>query len=164
MGITFNADEVLKIAEQIERNGARFYRRAVEGNVDEKSKLVLLEMASMEDCHEKTFADMRKGLSMQEIESAIMDPENVVPLYLQAIADGRVFDISSDPTSLLTGQESTAEVFQIAIRLETESIVFYLGIKDMVPEALGKDKVQDIIAEEQKHVVILSNALASLQE
>ena len=30
MGLDFNADEVFEIAEQIERNGAEFYRTAAE--------------------------------------------------------------------------------------------------------------------------------------
>ena len=30
MGIDFNADEVFEIAEQIERNGAKFYRNVAE--------------------------------------------------------------------------------------------------------------------------------------
>ena len=30
MSIVFNADEILEMAEQIERNGAKFYRRASE--------------------------------------------------------------------------------------------------------------------------------------
>jgi hypothetical protein len=30
MSFEFNADEILEMAEQIERNGARFYRKAAE--------------------------------------------------------------------------------------------------------------------------------------
>jgi rubrerythrin len=47
----------------------------------------------------------------------------------------------------------------LAVELEKQAILFYLGIKDMVPERLGKDMVERIIKEEQSHVVMLSNRL-----
>jgi len=42
MSIDFNADEVFEIAEQIERNGAKFYRTVSESvaNADKKKILV----------------------------------------------------------------------------------------------------------------------------
>ena len=48
-----------------------------------------------------------------------------------------------------------------AIDLEKESIVFYQGMKEFVPESLGKNKINDIIKEEMKHIRILSNKLVS---
>ena len=59
MGIEFNADEIFEIAEQIERNGAGFYRRAAEAVEDSQKRRILLDLASREDEHEKTFAAMR---------------------------------------------------------------------------------------------------------
>ena len=38
MSIGFNADDILSIAEQIERNGARFYRAAAELPCDPETK------------------------------------------------------------------------------------------------------------------------------
>ena len=35
MGITFNANEVFEMAEEIERNGAKFYRQAAEKASDD---------------------------------------------------------------------------------------------------------------------------------
>lgn len=83
-------------------------------------------------------------------------------LYLQAMADGYVFDIRSDPSELLTGKETLADILRTAIGLEKDSIVFYLGIRDMVPERLGRDKVNDIIKQEMSHITILSKKLSSL--
>ena len=38
MSYDFNADEIFEIAEQIERNGAKFYRTAAESVADEDKK------------------------------------------------------------------------------------------------------------------------------
>ena len=62
MSITFNFDEVFEIAEQIERDGARFYRSAADKFSDSTARDKLLELAAMEDKHEKTFAAIRSEL------------------------------------------------------------------------------------------------------
>ena len=46
MGIQFNADEIFEIAERIEQNGARFYRKAAGNTADDKSKKMLEQLAS----------------------------------------------------------------------------------------------------------------------
>ena len=52
----FNADDIFEIAEQLERNGATFYRTAAGAVTDADAKGFLLKLAEMEDAHEKTFA------------------------------------------------------------------------------------------------------------
>ena len=66
MGITFNADEIFEMAEQIERNGAKFYREAAEKSSDADIKKMLQDLAAMEDGHQLTFSQMRKELSPDE--------------------------------------------------------------------------------------------------
>lgn len=83
-------------------------------------------------------------------------------MYLKVMADGYVFDVRTEPADLLTGQETAAEILRTAIGLEKDSIVFYLGIKEMVPARLGKEKIDHIIKEEMSHITGLSNKLASL--
>ena len=159
MSITFNADEIFEMAEEIERNGANFYKRAAEGSAGSQAKDMLLELANWELQHEKLFADMRSELSGQEAGTITFDPDDQAALYLQAMADGHVFDVSADPAEKLTGNESLEEIFRTAIGLEKDSIVFYLGIRDMVPERMGKDKIDRIINEEKGHVAQLAGKL-----
>jgi len=162
MSINFNADEIFEMAEQIERNGAKFYRKAAKNADSAGTRQVLLELAAMEDDHEKTFASMRVELSAEERTPLTFDPEGEAARYLQAMADGYVFDLRSDPSELITGKETLTDILRTAIGLEKDSIVFYLGIRDMVPERLGKDKINDIIKQEMSHITILSKKLASL--
>jgi len=161
MSINFSADEIFEMAEQIERNGAKFYCRAAEGSFEEDYKQKLLELAKMEIEHEKTFAAMRTQLSGKEMEPTVFDPYGELALYLQVMADGYVFDVNADPSESLAGK-SVEEILKTAVGLEKDSIVFYLGIKDMVPERLGRDKIDKIIREEMGHVTLLSDGLAAL--
>lgn len=43
MSFNFNADEIFEMAEEIERNGAKFYRKAAEGSVSEKNRKCSLD-------------------------------------------------------------------------------------------------------------------------
>lgn len=161
MGITFNADEIFEMAEQIERNGTKFYRAAAEKLSAVRE--VLLDLAAMEDEHEETFAGMRKHLSEQERELMVFDPENEVALYLQAMASGYVFDLKKDLSQQLTGKETAEDILKMAIGAEKDSIVFYLGLKDFVPPRAGKDKVEAIITEEMGHITVLNRKLTDLK-
>ena len=162
MGIQFSADEIFEMAEQIERNGAKFYHKAADGVDDKSEASILLDLAAMEEDHEKTFAAMRKELSGGEVEPTAFDPQGEAALYLQAFADGHVFDPKADPSEKLTGKETFDDILRIAIGLEKDSIVFYLGIRDAVKKKQGKEKVDDIIKEEMSHVSGLSKQLSSL--
>jgi rubrerythrin len=164
MGISFNANEIFEMAEQIERNGSSFYRRVAKSFKDANSCQKLLDLAAMEDEHERIFHAMRADLSGQEGVVSGFDPSGEAALYLQAIADSEVFDVRKDPTERLTGKESLEEILLMAIGIEKDSIIFYQGIKEMVPERLGKDRVEAIIKEEMGHIITLSKELASLKE
>jgi rubrerythrin len=164
MSIQFTADEIFEMAEEIERNGARFYRKAAEGCArDERARKLLQHLAGMEDDHEKTFQKMRAGLSDKERGWSRFDPEDEAAQYLQAFADGHVFDVKEDACDLLTGDEEVEEILKMAIGMEKDSIAFYRGIQEMVPEKLGKEEIDNIIKEEMKHITLLSKELAALK-
>lgn len=156
MSYDFNADEIFEIAEQIERNGAKFYRTAAESVADEDKKKLLIQLAEMEDDHEKTFKTLRDELLENEKMMTTFDPEGEAEYYLRALADTRVFyEKEIDTISL-------KEIFKTAITAEKDSIVFYLGMKDIVPGHMGKQKLDEIIREEMDHIRLLSRELLSL--
>jgi rubrerythrin len=149
----FNADEIFEMAEQLERNGSKFYRNAAETITLPEESALLLKLAAMEDEHEKTFQRMRSELGDQEKTATAFDPGGEAAHYLRALADTRVFfekkiDISS-----------MKEILKAAIEAEKESIVFYLGMREAVPGKLGKSRLDDIIKEEMGHIRLLSREL-----
>lgn len=154
MAFIFNANEIFEMAEQIERNGAAFYRLAAKQFPAQQSLLMIL--ADQEDQHCATFAALRRQLTSKDQEDTEFDAGQEAEAYLRAMADHRVIDVSRQPRDLLQGAKSFADILGIAIGLEKDSIVFYVGMQDMVPPALGRDKVDLIIKEEQKHIVILN--------
>ena len=163
MAIVFNADEVFEMAVRIENNGAAFYRKAAGLQSDIKNKKFLEGLANMEDRHEKIFTDMRTTLTEKDKEPKVFDPFDEVSQYLAAMADTMGGEGSPSVADALTGNESLEEILKIAVGLEKDSILFYLGIKDLIPAQSGKDRIDEIIKEERRHVIQLSKLLEKLK-
>jgi len=174
MSMGFNADEVLEMALEIERNGADFYKRAAELEQSKPARAALLELAAMEEDHERTFAEMRAGLTEEERREMSYDPEGELPLYLRVMADKGVLNklvlrsegasllrrvAKADPARVLSGGQSIEEVLRFAIGLEKDSIVFYLGLQELVPERLGGRRVEQILREEMGHLATVGDLM-----
>ena len=155
MGYDFSADEIFEMAKQIEVNGAAFYRKAAAKVSGEAEQKFLRSLAAMEDQHEKIFADMQANLKKEDKENLIFDPEGQAVLYLQAMADTKIFFKKEEPGN------NMKDILSAAIKTEQDSIVFYLGMKEMVPDAAGKQRVEDIIKEEMSHIRLLANRFSS---
>ncbi len=161
MVITFTADEIFEIAEDIERNAAEFFYEAAEKCSNEDTKKLLLDMSAKENEHLKTFQNMREKLA--EVEGlSIFDPLGRSAMYLQSMADARSWEGRKNPTQDLCGNETVKEIIEIALEGEKEMVVFYVGLKDMVYFKAGKDKVEEIILEELGHISALLKMLKSL--
>jgi len=133
MAYYFNANEMFEMAIRIEENGARFYRKAAGFQSDSSNRQMLEKLAIMEDHHQTVFKEMRKGLSEADKTATVFDPQNEASQYLSVMADAHGGEGSPAAADSLSGKESIAEIVDIAIGLEKESILFYIGLKDMIP-------------------------------
>lgn len=152
----FNADDILEMAVKIEQNGAVFYRDAAGQVEDKKNKDFLLELARMEDDHGVIFSNLKKELTAREKMTTTFDPTDENILYLNAFADSKVFFKKEKPDN------NFKTILHCAIQTEKDSIVFYLGIKELVPEKYGRSKIDTIIKEEMGHIRLLAGKLAEL--
>ena len=160
MAIPFNADEIFEMAEQIERNGGKFYRAAAEKFAPVRE--LLLKLARWEDVHEKTFATMRAEFTADQGDQAVFDPDGQGQMYLRAMADGHVFNPNADPGELVAETDTAEDILKLAINVERDSIAFFVGLKQSVSSEAGRDKVEGIIKEEISHVAILTKELETL--
>lgn len=152
----FNANDVLEIAKQIERNGEAFYRTAAKTLGQAEGGALLEELAAMEHSHLNTFQQIQDGLSEWLKQPEVFDPNDEASLYLQAFADGCVFDLDAKPAKFLETERGLDEILAKAIDLEKDSIAFYTGLREMVPADRGRSKVAQIILEEMSHVRLLA--------
>ncbi len=158
MTVTFNAFEVFEIAEQIERNGINFYIRAAELFDDTNTCQMFLRLAEWEKEHERTFARMKQQLSEQGRKASDSEADDLLP-DPRVMAGLAVFGIRSDPVEELRGRQDKIDIIRRAVEKEKDSIVFYHGLKEFVPAGTDKNKIDDIIKEEMRHIVILDQSL-----
>lgn len=156
MAVLFNADEILAMAEQIERNGAAFYRRAAEITRDPQLKERLEQLTQWELSHERLFAGLRAGLSEREKAPPSYDPNGDAALYLREMAGQHVFRANRDAATLLQGSETPREILDLAIGFERDTILFFESLTPFVPPSMGADKIQRLIQEEVGHVAYLA--------
>jgi rubrerythrin len=53
---------------------------------------------------------------------------------------------------VLSGHEKIEDVLRAAIGMEKDSVIFYLGLRDLVPSGAGRERVEAIIREELSHI------------
>ena len=164
MAGVFNADEVFEMAIRIENNGAAFYLKAAALQSDNENQKFLEGLANMEDQHRKIFTELRTTLIEKDKGPKVFDPHDEVSQYLAAMADTIGGEGSPSVADALTGDETLEEILQTAVGLEKDSILFYLGLKDLIPPQSGRDRIDEIIREERRHVVQLSNLLEKLKK
>jgi len=162
MSIQFTADEMLRVAEQIERNGVAFYTLAAQLVTDAEMNALLLRLAHWEESHVVLFSEMRRLLREEEREAVSYDPDDQVLLYLRAFADGVVFTADDHPESLFPPDVTAGVILHTALKREQDSILFYSGMRGYVPARLGAEKVEGIIREEYGHVVMLQKYIAAM--
>lgn len=161
MSIKFNADEIFAMAVQIERNGKAFYEKAADMQPDDATRDYFMSLVEMERRHVATFEEMREQLGGS---GETMDLYDEAGQYLDAMADGQLVEGAPRITATLTGKETIEDILRLAIGLEKDAVLFYLGMKDVVPGNLGRDQVDLIIEEEKQHIVTLTAELRKRQK
>jgi rubrerythrin len=153
----FNAIELFEIAEQIERNGAAFYRGAAKLFEGSDVSGLFVNLAEWEVGHEAILAEMRKELSDEPPELSTFDPEDA-PLDAKATAGLAAFGIRTNPTAELVGCKTRFDALKMAFQKEKDTIVYYTGLKEFVPAA-AVEKINEIIQEELRHIRIINQSL-----
>ncbi len=163
MNSELNADEILQIAEDIERNGKAFYASAAAIAKENKVKTLFLELAEWEARHQVTFKEMRARIGRAVADTLLLDPSSEEGLYLKAVADGHIFTAGKSPEALL--RESGGKVgilLTFAIEREKDSVVFYTAISRAARDESTREAVDKIVGEEISHIRFLSAMFATV--
>ena len=151
-----DAVEVLKIAEKVERDGAAFYQRAAHLFDESAVKTAFLELADWELGHEKLFAQMREQLGQAGYEV-----RSTKSCEYKALAGLNVFAMNSDPAGRLHANLTKEQVIKKAICNERDTIIYYEGLKNFVSGSTARNKIDEIIRQEHRHIDILVMGLGS---
>ena len=147
--LSFDASEVLEIAEQIKFNAARFYYNAAELFTNLNVRNMLIKLTAWETRYKNVFADMRKQLAQEEKEIKAREFEHEALPDVRAMAGLTVFANRDDPYEDLTGRESEQEMIRKAVRNEEDIVVFFHGLRnDFTQDESSRKGIDDIIQKE----------------
>jgi len=163
MSIDFNADEIFQLGIQIEANGKEFYETVAKNTADPSVKNLFSELSKWESEHQQLFENLRKALPDSAKRETLFDPDGEQSLYLRTMAESHVFVKIKDVSGLTSQCKTAAEALDLAIAFEKDSIGFFTTMKGIVPEHLGKDKIDPLINEEIKHISILTQKRRELK-
>ena len=162
MTMPFNASEVFDIAVDIERDGAAFYRKAMGLVADEEMREELRQLAEMEDAHEMTFTSLKKQFVGEQSQVDWFDPNGEAAGYLKNFASGQVFDMTVPPLDTLPANPSVHDILSMALRREGDTVLFFTGVANALPDGEASQAIDTIIKQEMGHVTLLSNKLRNL--
>lgn len=158
-----NIDEVLQIAEDIERNGKAYYAAAAAIASDNKMKTLFLELAEWEGKHQNIFKEMRLACGRDQEAAILLDSSGEEGLYLKAVADGKIFTAARGPDALLRESGGKLGVLlNFAIEREKDSVVFYTAISRVARDEKTREIVDKIVGEEISHIRFLSMMFAQI--
>lgn len=177
MAALFNGKDVLEMAVLIEQRGAGFYRKAAEMSRTEEQQSFFNDLAEMELQHSRIFTEQlekakltAKKDSTDSIDAYFkyvqqeLQPAEQGPTLAQADAFVSKTVLSSQPQDMAAANTSMLNLAQTAMGMEKDSVVFYLSMRENMDEENDKLVIDGIVAEELKHIRMLSKLIAQLKQ
>ncbi|MBS3765516.1 ferritin family protein [Candidatus Bipolaricaulota bacterium] len=158
--IPFSAEETLKIAIEIEKNGREFYEGMVTETEDQDIKEIFDDLATQEVKHMKTFEEMLGDVEVEkgpDLNSLLY--EGLEESYLSALADSKVFSPANRNIEEAKRVDTRDELLSIAISLEKDTILYYYEILQKAKNSGDQELIMDVIEEEKSHVKRLAGLL-----
>jgi len=149
----FAGSEIVELGIQIEKNGRDFYNRLVRQSKNQKAKETFNYLAGEEEKHIAIFKKILDKVHKYE-------PPEIYPgeyfAYMNALASNYVFTKKDKGEEIARRTRSDREAIDLGIGFEKDSILFYEGMKKVVPEYDHKT-VNELITQEQDHLRQLSD-------
>lgn len=153
MGNIFAASEIVELGIQIEKNGRDFYNTLAGQSRNDKARGVFRYLAGEEEKHIAVFQGIMEKTNKYE-PPEIYSEEYLA--YMNALASEYIFTQKDKGELIAKKIKSDKEAADTGIKFEKDSIIFYAGIKKVVPE-YGHKIVDELLLQEQKHLTQLSD-------
>jgi len=146
--ITFSGSELINIAIGIEQRGIAFYDIMAKSTENAGVRDIFQYLTDMERTHIDIFEDMLGEPDKYHIPETYAEEYST---YLQALVDNAVFTDDAITSEMATRASNDIEALELAIGAEKDSILFYYGFKEILPQQ-AQSTVGKIINEEKSHL------------
>ncbi len=152
----FSISEIFNIAINLETNGEKFYKDALKTISDTSLADLMAELAK-EEAEHKRWLSQKKN----EVENRIEDPEleELAESLLEEMVGNQIFSLRETD---VTTMEKPDDILKVAIEFERDTIIFYEMIKPFLNNLELSDSLDEIIEEENRHIMQLETRRLSL--
>ena len=158
MANIFAGSEIVEIGIQIENNGRDFYSTLIGQSKNVKAKDLFKYLAGEEEKHIRVFQKILEGVEKYEAPESY--PGEYFA-YMNSLASEYVFTEKNKGKEIAQKIKTDREAIDLGIGFEKDSIIFYEGMKKVVPE-YDLEVVSESIAQEQSHLRLLSELKKNL--
>ncbi len=159
----YTADEIFELAEDIEKEGVAFYKKAATLTRDKTCKKLFQDLAAAEEIHVKKFHEMRMEITDGDELALENHTDQAVSMFLKSVARGSVFQDPKESANQLQECHSEEDILSIAINNELDTILYFYGLNDLLLNSKAKPALDFIIKEERDHIVWLATHHAELK-
>jgi rubrerythrin len=151
----FQLKEIIDLAIQIEKNGEKIYRNALQLASNPSISALLLKLADEEVQHIEWFSKFK-----QKITSTIEDPqlEEMGKAILNSVLGKQAFSLEDADFQKI---RRIGDLLKLAIEFEQDTVLFYEMIRPLVNEVGASDHLDRIIEEENQHIQTFQKILDS---
>lgn len=147
----FSDLEGLRIAVEMEKRGAEFYRYGEKIATRPKAAALLGQLRADEQRHQAEFQELADSIDAQsEGASAAYDPESSA--YLSAVAADIVYPEGLVAMARGDGLDNPVSILRGAIQAEKDSILFYTEIEARARDGRARRVFAQIAQQEKEHL------------
>jgi rubrerythrin len=149
----FSSADIIDLAIQIEKNGEKVYRDALEGVQNQSVASILRWLADEEVEHAKWFSDLKQAVRKVPIDPRLEDMGRVI---LQGILGEESFSLKEAD---LQNLGSIDKLINLAIEFERDTVLFFQMFESFLEDRESIEHLNKIIEEERRHIQVLEEYL-----
>jgi rubrerythrin len=158
MGKMFQVSELVQVAVDDEKSGVAFYSTLAQKGKDPALKNTFADLAEQERYHQQRFEKMLADLGDYKAPERYADEYLT---YLHTLTSQRAFPDERAAQRMAEQCPDDTSAVELSLRFERDTLILMNEMRRMVRE---KDRpiVDELIAEEQSHLVVLGEARRKL--
>jgi rubrerythrin len=148
---TFSIDEICRLGIQLEQSGIDYYTHMMDRFPQEEFKKLFQKLIKMEENHQQELQKIKRRRTGSS--ECLIDSESST--YINALLAENVYMDATHLKAVEDKIETIVDVLNLAIEMEKETILFYLGLNVGLEGVITHEEhqiIKDVTSEEREHL------------
>lgn len=155
----FNAAEIIDMGIEKEKKRRDFYGRVAKEFKEKDIRKLFGDLRDWEEAHVKKFTEIRDSVADEEIAESY---QGEFGAYIRSLVDDKLYrEVTA--ASFAKNIKTPIDAISRGIGFEKDAILFFNELVEYMPSH-NKEKVRELIDEEKKHIIYLSQLRTKYSE